>query len=96
MDPGWAGVIGAAIGAAIGGLVTLGSLWIKGRQDHAARVAQIERDDEIREQDRSRSVHQQNIEQRRVLYANLLSSAADLTLAVDRLVLLLKSEDRRG
>jgi hypothetical protein len=63
----WVGVVGTAIGAGIGSVVTVVSLFVKGKQEDRARA-----------DDRVWTVRLQNVEQRRELYATLLRSATDV------------------
>jgi hypothetical protein len=75
----WVGVIGTGIGAGIGGVVTVVSLWIKGRQDAAARREQAEREDRLQSEDRAWVVKERDVEQRRATYAELLDLARAIT-----------------
>jgi hypothetical protein len=71
----WVGVAGTAIGAGIGGVVTVASHIVRGRQDTGARREAAEREDRLRVEDRSWSVRQHRLDERRVAYADLLDAA---------------------
>jgi len=70
----WVGVVGTGIGAGIGGVVTVVSLWIKGRQDTTARREAAERDDRLRADDRKWQLIQQHADKRREVYGELLGT----------------------
>jgi hypothetical protein len=74
----WVGVAGTAIGAGIGGVVTVASLIVKGRQDETAEIRRHEREDQQRADDRSWSLRQQQRDDRRALYAELVRIAREL------------------
>jgi hypothetical protein len=90
----WVGVVGALGGAAIGGVVTVASLIVKGRQDETADKRRNEREDRLRSDERAWQVKQQNIEQRRELYADLLRAADRLDSGLDHLAWLLEDAHR--
>jgi hypothetical protein len=74
----WTAVVGTAIGAGIGGAVTVVSLSIKGKQDTDARKEAAAQAQRHREEDRAWQVKVQNVDERRGLYARLLRTASDL------------------
>jgi hypothetical protein len=82
----WVAVAGTAIGASIGGVVTVASMIVKGRQDADARQEVTAREDRLRQDDRAWTVKLHNLEQRRELYARLLRSAAELGPAIQALL----------
>jgi hypothetical protein len=72
----WVGVIGTGIGAGIGGLVTVASLIVKGRQEAAADRRRGERDDRKRREDQDWSIRTDGRSERRDLYALVLEAAS--------------------
>lgn len=78
MDGAWVGVIGTGIGAALGGVVTLLSMMIKGQQDERSRQQRDAREDQRRTDDREWAAQRDNVEARRVHYSDLLQRARDL------------------
>jgi hypothetical protein len=89
----WVGVVGTGIGAAIGGVVTVVSLWVKGGQDRDARREEAEREDRLRADDRAWTVTLQNVEQRREFHAELIERARALVRAGRRFVWSLQAPD---
>jgi hypothetical protein len=83
MASAWVGVIGTAIGAGIGGVVTVVALMIKGRQEEAAEIRRNEREDQQRAEDRIWSARQQQTDKRQALYADLIRMANELVLRTD-------------
>jgi hypothetical protein len=71
----WLPVAGTLGGAAIGGVVTVVSLWVKGNQDSAAAEVQAERQDRLRADDRDWSLRQRNVDERRAAFSDLLLAA---------------------
>jgi len=71
----WVGVVGALGGAAIGGVVTVASLVVKGRQDQAAEERRNEREDRHRAEDKAAAELQESRDKRQELYVNLLKSS---------------------
>jgi hypothetical protein len=74
----WIAVVGTAIGAGIGGAVTVASLSIKGKQDADARKDAAAEEQKHRMEDRAWQIKVQNVDERRKLYAKLLRTASDL------------------
>ncbi|MEW9549701.1 hypothetical protein [Nonomuraea sp. NPDC050783] len=72
MTPQWIGVIGTALGAAIGSLVAIGSVFFKARQEVAAEERQYKRERALRARDRTWGITVQGLEARRQTYATLL------------------------
>jgi hypothetical protein len=88
----WIGVAGTALGAGIGGIVTVVSLIVKGRQDASAdmrRLAHeeratlvtVEREDAQRLMERQWDVKRQDVELRRNLYAQLWEVAESILIS---------------
>jgi hypothetical protein len=71
----WVGVVGTGIGAAIGGVVTVASLVVKGRQDEVAEKRREQREDRVRTEDREWSLRERNLEKRQDLYYELWNAA---------------------
>jgi hypothetical protein len=65
-------VIGTALGAAIGSLVAIGSVFFKARQEVAAEERQYKRERALRARDRTWDITVQGLEARRQTYATLL------------------------
>jgi hypothetical protein len=85
-------VIGTAIGAAIGGVVTVASLIVKGRQDAAAEQRRNDREDHQRREDHALAVRERDHDKRQSLYrqinveanqARLAAIIASLTARID-------------
>ncbi|MFI6910170.1 hypothetical protein ACIBKY_53600 [Nonomuraea sp. NPDC050394] len=75
MTPQWIGVIGTALGAAIGSLVAIGSVFFKARQEVAAEERQYRRERALRARDRTWDITVQGLDARRKTYATLLRRA---------------------
>jgi hypothetical protein len=80
----WVGVVGTAIGAGIGGVVTVASLIVKGRQDGAAEKLREAREDKRREEDRRWEIRRTAVDERREVYRDLLDTAEEfITSTID-------------
>ena len=84
----WVGVIGVAIGASIGGIVTVASLVVRGRHEAAREERRFEHERETerirgeaeemrRSRDRRWDITLHGLEQRRDTYARLLRAVAE-------------------
>ncbi|WP_143043838.1 hypothetical protein [Nonomuraea jiangxiensis] len=76
VTPQWIGVIGTALGAAIGSLVAIGSVFLRARQEAAAEARQHKREQARRARDRQWDITVQGLDARRQNYATLLRRAA--------------------
>ncbi|MCF6468911.1 hypothetical protein FAF44_11010 [Nonomuraea sp. MG754425] len=76
MTPQWIGVVGTALGAAIGSLVAIASVFLRARQEAAAEAREHEREQVRRARDREWDITVQGLDARRQTYATLLRRAA--------------------
>ncbi|WP_431914162.1 hypothetical protein [Nonomuraea jabiensis] len=76
MTPQWIGVIGTALGAAIGSLVAIASVFLRARQEAAAEAREHKRDQARRARDREWDITVQGLDARRQTYATLLRRVA--------------------
>jgi hypothetical protein len=78
----WVGVAGTAIGAGIGGVVTVAALIIKGRQDADAEKRRNEWEDRRRRQVQALAIRQLDHSERRDLYRRLRNAGQSAYMAV--------------
>ncbi|MET9249652.1 hypothetical protein [Nonomuraea sp. NPDC003709] len=76
MTPQWIGVIGTALGAAIGSLVAIASVFLRARQEAAAEAREHKREQARRARDREWDITVQGLDARRQTYATLLRRVA--------------------
>ncbi|MGW4791636.1 hypothetical protein ACWEPC_04350 [Nonomuraea sp. NPDC004297] len=76
MTPQWIGVVGTALGAAIGSLVAIASVFLRARQEAAAEAREHEREQVRRARDREWDITVQGLDARRQTYATLLRRVA--------------------
>jgi hypothetical protein len=80
VDPAWSGVVGAVLGGAVAWVSQL----IKGKQDAAAEERRLAHADRVRAEEHAWAVRGEDRQERRQLYAKLLSAAEEAIASVQR------------
>src|SRR5262245_54748587 len=75
----WVGVIGTAIGAGIGGVVTVANQIIRGRQELANERERRQFDSWVKAQDHKWEARRHNFVERQALYEDILSKGTEVS-----------------
>jgi hypothetical protein len=84
----WMAVVGTAIGATVGGVVTVASLIVKGKQDAEGERRRIESERDLRREDRDWSIRMDSRSSRQERYGTVLEAASGVASQRQRILVI--------